>query len=99
MAVRSTQITSGIPGQPAQFGQFFFDQTFPVLFQATEGPVMISGNNDGTGSIHVDDEVYIDITRPDSTVSSYYKDHSYGCGNFQIESPENLTSRFQVGTN
>ena len=65
----SLELTTEFPKQNRGDGQTFFDQTFEIDYR--EGEVLLSRYSDGQGRIIVDDELIVDITRPDGTMSSF----------------------------
>lgn len=83
------EITSGFPNADRGNGVTFFDQTFEVDYR--QGEVILSRFANGQGIVFVDDEVYIDIIRPDGTKYSLMRSGHI--------SPIRLTSRFHVGRN
>jgi hypothetical protein len=83
------KITDAIPAT-SQTG-VIFQTTFTV--NHTGGRLILAGNEQGTGRMFVDDNLYIDVTRPDGRVISYthFLDKNY--------SPVDLTAYFQSGIN
>lgn len=82
----------------AAAGAVFFDRT--VDFDYTAGTVVLSSESDGSGEIFVDDEIIVDVTRPDTTTVTFNHDYSGGCsGQITHTAPADVTSLFQPGTN
>ncbi|HRW08589.1 MAG TPA: CARDB domain-containing protein, partial [Caldilineaceae bacterium] len=83
------KITDAIPAT-SQIGEIF-RKTITVNY--TAGRIILAGNQAGTGRMFVDDNLFMDIKRPDGTTASYThpKNLNY--------SPVDLTAYFQVGSN
>ncbi len=64
-----------------------------LIVNFSSGRIILSGNDQGTGRMYVDDILYIRVTRPDSSIVTYthFLDFNY--------SPVDLTDYFQIGSN
>jgi hypothetical protein len=79
-------------------GEIFFDKTVDVTF--TGGTLLLSDEPDGTGSVFVDDELIMTVTRPDLTTVTLDHDYSTGCaGRITHTDPQDVTALFQPGVN
>jgi hypothetical protein len=70
---------------------FFFQTTFDVNY--SDGRIILAGNEEGTGRMFVDDNLYINVARPDGTTTKFSRFYDL---NF---SPVDLTRYFQRGRN
>src|SRR5262249_37763327 len=75
--------------------------TNTTTFNYAGGPVILSSTADGTGAITTDDEVKIEITRPDGSqaVFSYVFGYPRNSNAVDTLPPQDITGFFQVGTN
>lgn len=94
----SMLITSAIPETTVtSTGQTFLDSTFDVAWDG-EDTIYVSGKNDGTGTIAVDDEIVIDVTHADGSTTSFT--HDFGSTAAIVPAgPFDLTSYFEPGIN
>ncbi|MBB5871888.1 hypothetical protein F4553_005267 [Allocatelliglobosispora scoriae] len=93
-AAGPVQITPGVPSQTVTVdNQVFFDQTFDIVVGA-DG-LRVAGDAEGTAQVAVDDEIEVDIVRPDGTPAIFIRNYE-----FQPPSdPLDLSEYVQPGTN
>ena len=87
------QIAAASSGDVTTDDQVFLDRTFDVNVGAAG--IVIAGAGDGTGTWGVDDQIDIEITRPDGTKAQYMR-------NFEFQPPADpvkLSSYTQPGRN
>lgn len=91
------RVTAGFARRTASsLGEVHTDVTLNVNFSG--GTVTLAGSDDGSGAFAVDDEVVVDVTRPDATVASFSHDF-WSTGSEVAAGPFDLTSLFQTGDN
>jgi hypothetical protein len=88
------QITPEIPPRSVSAqGEVFLDQTF--IFTTTDGRVVVTSTADGTGQVHVDDEIDINVTHADGSTAEFVRNYE-----FQPPSdPLDLSSVLEPGAN
>lgn len=102
--VNSKVLSAGSPLQISPFhangnspcGTFYSPS--PYTFSYSGGTVWLSALSNGTGNIYTDDQINIQITRPDGTTTTFTK--NYGNGNTIVPTaPQDVTNLFQTGNN
>ncbi|HZN15115.1 MAG TPA: PA14 domain-containing protein, partial [Acidimicrobiales bacterium] len=91
-ATGSTLVTAGVGLTNAPSGSAFFDQTVNVALNPGD-TLRLSSTADGSGATNVDDEIRLDVTRPDTTVATWtnrYNDPA--CTFLTPLPPKDLTS-------
>jgi hypothetical protein len=84
---------------PATGGEVFFDETFYITF--VDGTVWLSANADGTGQVHVDDQIIVDVVRPDGTAAAFTHAYHHNCqgGGISPSPPHDISGLLLPGTN
>ncbi|MFZ2990715.1 hypothetical protein [Ideonella sp.] len=95
----SIAISDGIPVTSNSFkGDVFYKSTFAFYYAG--GKVILSGNQDGTGTTYVDDVLFLKVTHPDGSFTTVTKNyHNETCNIGKQLDPVDLASKFQPGLN
>lgn len=101
--IQRITIKEAAPTEPGALGTSF-DNTLTVVVSANGKNTLTLGGfgpPKGAGNWHADDQLVLDITRPDGTVATLSKDFSdANCAALSPPlPPTDLNSFFQVGTN
>ena len=91
-------ITDAIPYTPIGYGSTFFSKTITVDFRGTSA--ILSLDDDGTGSIMVDDVAFIDIRHSDGSIRHQVIDFTDGCAHaVNMLPPQQIASWLEWGSN
>ncbi len=92
--------TAGIAEEPVvQLGEVFYVANYGHFDWDGIGTIVLSANQDGSGSTLVDDKIMIRVWHADGTTSVFRHDYSHGCGFSSSMPPTAITSLFKVGSN
>ena len=92
--------TAGIAEEPVvQLGEVFYVSNYGHFDWDGIGTIVLSANQDGTGSTLVDDKIMIRVWHADGTTSVFRHDYSHGCGFSSALPPTAITSLFKNGSN
>ena len=80
-------------------GEAFYDANYGHFNWDGIGTIVLSANQDGTGSTLVDDKIQIRVWHEDGSSSVFRHDYSHGCGFSSSMPPTAITSLFHIGSN
>ena len=92
--------TAGIAEEPVvRLGEVFYVANYGHFDWDGIGTIVLSANQDGSGSTLVDDMIMIRVWHADGTTSVFRHDYSHGCGFSSSLPPTAITSLFKTGSN
>jgi len=92
--------TEGISEEPVvKVGEAFYDANYGHFNWDGIGTIVLSANQDGTGSTLVDDTIMIRVVHTDGTTSIFRHDYSHGCSFSSGLAPTVISGLFHVGDN
>src|SRR5437870_1969797 len=87
--------TAGIAEESVvQLGEVFYVANYGHFDWDGIGTIVLSANQDGTGSTLVDDKIQIRVWHEDGTTSVFRHDYSHGCGFSSSLAPTPITGLF-----
>jgi hypothetical protein len=95
---RCSEVTGAFTKSGTQAGDDFL--TRQVTFRYRAGVVKLSRNCGGDQAVHVDDEMFVEVTHPDGTKANFSHDFSSNCSGLVTDAgPFDVSSLFQPGAN
>jgi hypothetical protein len=97
---RGVGFTGGIQPQSIRiFGETFFQTTLAHFDHNGTGTILLAGNDAGTASTLVNDEIVIKVRHPNGSTAVFRHDYSHGCTSTFGLAPVDITGLFAVGSN